>query len=68
MSDKAFVDTNVLVYAHDAAAGRKHDLAAQLVERLWQDRAAVLSTQVLQELYVNLRRPRGLWTGKRQEC
>ncbi len=56
MSDKAFVDTNVLVYAHDAAAGRKHDVAVQLVERLWQDRTGVLSTQVLQELYVNLRR------------
>jgi predicted nucleic acid-binding protein len=56
MSDKFFVDTNVLVYAHDRGAGRKHDIARHLVERLWHDRAGVVSTQVLQELYINLRR------------
>ena len=28
--DVAFVDTNVLVYAYDTEAGRKHDIAAQL--------------------------------------
>jgi predicted nucleic acid-binding protein len=56
MSGKAFVDTNVLVYAHDRDAGDRHRLAADLVRRLWRDRAGVLSTQVLQEVYVNVRR------------
>ena len=56
MSAKAFVDTNVLVYAHDASAGFKHDSARALVEELWNTRRGVLSTQVLQELYVNVRR------------
>ncbi len=56
MSDRAFVDTNVLVYAHDAAAGSKHRKARELVEGLWSDRGGVISTQVLQELYVNVRR------------
>ncbi len=56
MSGKVFVDTNVLVYAHDAGAGPKHDRAKQLVEDLWERRTGVISTQVLQELYVNIRR------------
>jgi len=56
MSDKAFVDTNVLVYAHDADAGRRHTLAARLVAELWETRRAVISTQVLQEFYVNATR------------
>jgi predicted nucleic acid-binding protein len=56
MSDKYFVDTNILMYAHDKAAGAKHDRAKALVEVLWRDRTGIVSTQVLQELSVNLRR------------
>lgn len=56
MSDKYFVDTNILMYAHDTAAGVKHQRAKTLVEELWQKRSGVVSTQVLQELCVNLRR------------
>ena len=56
MSDRYFVDTNVLMYAHDSAAGEKHQRAKSLVEELWEARAGVVSTQVLQELAVNLRR------------
>lgn len=56
MSDRAFVDTNILVYAHDRAAGDKHRAARELVEKLWECRTGVVSTQVLQELYVIVRR------------
>jgi len=56
MSDKAFVDTNILVYAHDLVPGVKHDRARELIEKLWTAGGGVLSTQVLQELCVNLRR------------
>jgi len=56
MSDKYFVDTNILVYAHDRSAGAKHDRARALIEQLWQSGNGVLSTQVLQELCLNLRR------------
>ena len=56
MSDKAFVDTNILVYAHDLEAGKKHEAARELVEDLWESRKGVISTQVLQELYVTLTR------------
>ena len=56
MSDRAFVDTNILIYAHDKGAGEKHQQAKALVEELWDSRSGVVSTQVLQELAVNLRR------------
>lgn len=53
---KVFVDTNILVYAHDHGAGAKHSRALNLVETLWQEAKGIVSTQVLQELYVNIRR------------
>lgn len=56
MNDKFFVDTNLLVYAHDRSAGVKHKRARALVEGLWSSGRGVLSTQVLQELCVSLRR------------
>ena len=56
MSGRVFVDTNVLVYAHDVSTGTKHEKARSLVERLWHERTGAISTQVLQELYVSLRR------------
>jgi predicted nucleic acid-binding protein len=56
MSDKYFVDTNILVYAHDRSAGAKHQRARTLLEQLWDSGQGVLSTQVLQELRINLRR------------
>ena len=59
MSDKNFVDTNILMYAHDTAAGEKHERTRSVVEDLWRDRSGAVSTQVLQELCVNLRRKAG---------
>ena len=56
MADKYFVDTNILIYAHDRDAGLKHDRARQLIEHLWTTGQGVLSTQILQELCLNLRR------------
>ncbi len=56
MSDRCFVDTNILVYAHDRSAGFKHERARLLIEDLWTSGQGVLSTQVLQELCINVRR------------
>lgn len=56
MPDKYFVDTSILIYAHDRSAGLKHDPARQLLEHLWKSGQGVLSTQVLQEVCINLRR------------
>lgn len=53
---KTFVDTNILVYAYDRGAGDKHAQARRVISRLWEDGTGALSTQVLQEFYVNVRR------------
>ena len=47
-----FVDTNVLAYAHDRSEPARQSVAQAVLEQLWVDRTGVLSTQVLQELYV----------------
>jgi len=54
MTGKVFVDSNVLVYAHDEDAGVKQQQAADRLEKLWQNGFGRLSTQVLQEFYTNV--------------
>jgi predicted nucleic acid-binding protein len=54
--NRAFVDTNVLVYAHDVTAGDKHRRACALLEELWDSREGCLSVQVLQEFFVTTTR------------
>lgn len=56
MTARAFVDSNVLVYAHDHAAGSRHVQAVGRLEDLWRTQAGCLSTQVLQEFYVTVTR------------
>ncbi len=56
MSDKTFVDTNVLIYAHDVDAKAKHQVAKDVLRDLWSERGGVVSMQVLQEFYVNVTR------------
>jgi predicted nucleic acid-binding protein len=50
MSDRAFLDTNILVYAVDEAEPRKRDAARRLLGA--NDHEFALSTQVLGEFYV----------------
>jgi predicted nucleic acid-binding protein len=56
MNGKTFVDTNVLIYAHDVDAKSKHVIAKNILRELWSERTGVLSMQVLQEFYVNVTR------------
>ena len=56
MNDRCFLDTNILVYAHDRLAGSNHKRAARLTEQLWNDGTGVISTQVLQEFCYTVRR------------
>jgi predicted nucleic acid-binding protein len=56
MRDRTFVDTNVLIYAHDVDAKTKHEVAKRILRELWNQRTGVLSMQVLQEFYVNVTR------------
>jgi predicted nucleic acid-binding protein len=54
--DLTFVDTNVLFYTLDVDAGVRHQQAIRVIADLWETERGVLSTQVLQELYVNATR------------
>lgn len=53
---RQFVDTNVLVYAHDVSAGPKHDRAGNLVRELWNSGNGCISVQVVQEFYAAVTR------------
>jgi len=53
---KQFVDTNILVYAHDLSAANKHVIAREILLNLWNSRNGCLSIQVLQEFYVTVTR------------
>lgn len=56
MTDRVFVDTNVLIYAHDLDAGPKHERAVSVISDLWEKESGIISVQVLQEFYVNVTR------------
>ena len=53
MSAVAFVDSNILIYAHDLDAGVKRERAVAKLRELWEFGTGRLSIQVLQEFYVN---------------
>ena len=56
MSGKVFIDTNILIYAHDLDAGEKHSISATILKHLWETETGIISAQVLQEFYVNVTR------------
>ena len=55
---KELLDTNVLVYAHDKDTGVKHERAKQLIHDLSEKNRLIFSSQVLNEFYVSITRPR----------
>ena len=56
MSGAVFVDTPILIYAHDTDAGPKRARAEAVLRELWASGAGRLSVQVLQEFYANATR------------
>jgi predicted nucleic acid-binding protein len=54
MTDRFFVDTNLLVYSRDASEPEKQQKAIQWMIRLWHDKSGRVSYQVLQEFYVTV--------------
>jgi predicted nucleic acid-binding protein len=56
MTEKTFVDSNILLYVYDHAAGWKQEICKQAVQDLWRQRCGVISTQVMQEFYHNATR------------
>jgi predicted nucleic acid-binding protein len=57
---KAFIDTNVFLYADDAGTPRKQKTATALLRGASRTHTLVLSTQVIQEYYVNALNKLGL--------
>lgn len=53
---RSFFDTNVLLYMYDDDEPQKKARAIDVFDRAVEDNLAVLSTQVLQEFYVNATR------------
>jgi predicted nucleic acid-binding protein len=51
-----FVDTNVLLYAQDPRDAQKKAVAQAWLQRCWRAGIGRISTQVMHELYANLRR------------
>lgn len=56
MTALAFLDTNILCYTKDSADLVKHNKAVELVESLLVSKLARVSTQVVSEFYVFLKR------------
>ena len=53
MSDRAFVDTNIILYSKDARGERKQSIAEEVIARGILEATLVVSAQVLNEFYVN---------------
>lgn len=51
---KVFLDTNIIIYAYDSSAGKKHEVAREILTGLWDSGLGVISTQVLQEFFINV--------------
>jgi len=51
-----FLDTNILVYAHDQSASEKRKISQELIRRLWDTGNGCLSVQILQEFFVAVTR------------
>lgn len=52
--NKVFLDTNIIVYAYDVSAEKKHETAKEILINLWNYGQGVISTQVLQEFFVSV--------------
>lgn len=61
---KYFLDTNILVYADDRDAGSRHEEAVAIIEEAIVSGKGVISTQVLQEYFVNATRKLGIDAGE----
>ena len=59
MSDKVFMDTNILIYMQSGLDPVKTRICRKLFEQASSDNLIVLSTQILQEFYVAMTRKLG---------
>jgi predicted nucleic acid-binding protein len=57
MTDRVFLDTNVLVYAYDRHDLTKHQRAQSLLQERLKAKDTTISGQVLGEFFVTVTRP-----------
>jgi len=62
-----FVDTNILIYAHDRSAGDKQRQSADLIARLTTEDSGAVSLQVLAEFYAAATRKLPLTSEKAED-
>lgn len=60
MSAKYFLDSNILIYGDDLDAGKKNEKALKVIEESVASGNGVISTQVLQEYFVNATKKLGV--------
>jgi len=51
MSDKYFIDTNILIYSFDETALEKQKVAQQIIQNALTNGSGVISSQVIQEFF-----------------
>ena len=54
MTERVFLDIDVLLAAHDLDAGERRAIADHVVRQLWEDQTGMLSVLVLHEFYAAL--------------
>jgi len=60
VSAKYFLDSNILIYGDDLDAMQKNETALEIIEEAVDSGCGVISTQVLQEYFVNATRKLGV--------
>jgi predicted nucleic acid-binding protein len=60
MSDRVFLDTNILIYAQDSNFPDKQGKSREIIEQLADSGNGVISTQVMQEFFVAATRKLGV--------
>ncbi len=55
MSDR-LIDTNILVYAYDSSEGKKHEVANELLKKIWQEGGGIVCLQNLMDFFVVITR------------
>lgn len=60
MTDKVFIDTNILVYSMDTHEKSKRNACRSVLRKIQRDYIGVISTQVMQEFYVTVTKKLGI--------
>lgn len=68
MSDKIFLDSNILIYCFDCNDSRKQNIAQNIVNSLVDSESGQISTQSLQEFFNATTKKIKMYKRKYHEC